>query len=222
MKRVLTIVAAAAACAASLYAQDPVKADPKHYKAVAENDHLRVLKASVAAGDKGVMHEHPDNVVVFLTDATVRFGLPDGTMTPETKRAAGDVMIGTAGKHRPENQGAAMEAFVIELKPGAAKVPAAAPAPLPAPPAKMTRTLITSNEQVEAYHVKVEAGFAEGAGSTHAQDLVVIPVSGTGISITMGGKTTELKKGDAFVIPRGTPHEAKSSADGESIVVYVK
>lgn len=224
MKRAWLGLGIAAVLALPAYAQDAVKADPSHYKTVAENERVRVLKAHVPAGDKGVMHEHPDNVVVFLTATNVRFGLPDGTTTPESKRAAGDVMVGTAGKHKPENLGGVVEGFVIELKPGTGKVVAAATtAGLPPLLPKMTRTPITSSDKAEAVRVKIEAGFEEPAGSAHPQDLVVIPISeGSGVTLTMDGKTVEMKRGQAYLIPRGKPHGVKAAAASESVVVYVK
>src|SRR5262245_43522648 len=103
MRRALFLLAVMAAFASSARAQDAAKVDPKHYTTVAENERVRVLAANVEPGDKGVMHEHPANFVVFVTDAKVRFTLGDGTTTPEASRKAGDVMAGEAVKHKPEN-----------------------------------------------------------------------------------------------------------------------
>jgi hypothetical protein len=74
MKQSLLVLGVALAIASSALAQDPVKVDPKHYKIVAENERVRVLKATVEAGDKDAsrrvgrlalsrhqvpLHEHP-------------------------------------------------------------------------------------------------------------------------------------------------------------------
>ena len=58
---------------------DPVKVDPKHYKVVINNDEFRVLRAKYGPHEKSVMHEHPASVAVFMSDAQVKFTLPDGT-----------------------------------------------------------------------------------------------------------------------------------------------
>lgn len=109
-------------------AQDPVKVDPKHYKVVAENAQVRVLRITYGPHEKSVMHDHPASVAVFLTDAHVKFTLPGGKTTEERGKA-GDVRVAGAGKHLPENIGdKPMQLILVELK---AK-PAAAAAPKPA------------------------------------------------------------------------------------------
>lgn len=222
MKQAVLVLGVAVAIASPARAQDAVKVDPKHYKTVAENERVRVLKASVPAGDKGVMHEHPDNFVVFLTDAKVRFALPDGSTTPETTRKAGEVMVGTAGKHKPENLGAAMEAFVVEVKPGA-KAPTPVAGAVPPPSAgKITRTPIVSGPHGEAVLLKTEGGYEEPAGSMHDYDAVVVPMTDAGAALTMGGKTVTMKKGEAYLISRGAAHGVKATTAGQTVVVYIK
>src|SRR5687768_1602149 len=109
MKQGLLVLGVSAALASPALAQDPVKVEPNHYKVIAENERVRVLKVTVPVGDKSQMHEHPDNFVVFLTDVKVKFGLPDGTTTPETDVKAGGAIAGKAGKHHPVNLGGAVE-----------------------------------------------------------------------------------------------------------------
>jgi hypothetical protein len=221
MKHVVLVVGVALAIAAPALAQDPAKVDPKHYTTVAENERLRVLKASVGAAEKSVMHEHPDNFVVFLTDAKARFTLPDGTST-ETTRKAGEVLVGAAGKHQPENLGGAMEAFVVEVKPGAPR-PAPVAGAVPAPTgAKITRTPIASSPHGDVALMKAQPGYEEPAGSKHDYDAVVVPMVDAGTTLTMGGKTVTMKKGQAYLIPRGAEHGVKATAAGETVVVYIK
>ena len=221
MRRALILVGVTTAFVAPAFAQDAAKVDSKHYKTVAENERVRVLAADVEAGDKGVMHEHPDNFVVFLTDAKVRFTLGDGTTTPETTRKAGDAMVGAATKHQPENLGAAFKAFVIEVKPGAPAAAAVVGAvPAPSGP-KVSRTPLVSGPHGEAVRTKLEAGYEEAAGSKHEYDAVVVPM-GSGASLTLDGKTVAMQKGQAYLIPRGAAHSVKASAPTESVVVFVK
>jgi hypothetical protein len=95
---------------------DPVKVDPKHYKVVLENDQVRVLRATYGPHEKSVMHEHPASVAVFMSDAHVKFTLPDGTSTDNNVKAH-DATWADAGKHLPENLGdKPLEVMVIELK----------------------------------------------------------------------------------------------------------
>ncbi len=221
MKQALLFLGALA-IASPLRAQDAVKVDPKHYKVVAENDRVRVLKASYGVGEKSVMHEHPDTFAVFLTDVKVRFGLADGTNV-EATRKPGDAMTDKAGKHLPENLGAAaMEAFVVEVKPGAkAPAPVAGAVPPPAG-AGVTRTQIVAGPHGEVVLLKTEASFEEPAGSTHDYDAVVVPMTDGGSTLTMGGKAVTMKKGEAYLISRGVAHSVKASAAGSTVVVYIK
>jgi hypothetical protein len=57
-------------------ADDLVKVDPKHYKVEFENDRVRVLRIKYGAGEKSVMHSHPESIAVFLTDARGKFTYP--------------------------------------------------------------------------------------------------------------------------------------------------
>ena len=69
MRPLLLLLAAWVTTAMSAQAQDAVTADPKHYKVEFENEQVRVLRISYGPGEKSVMHQHPANVAVFLTDA---------------------------------------------------------------------------------------------------------------------------------------------------------
>src|SRR6266853_3129964 len=102
--------------AAPAMAQDPVKADAKHYKVEFENDQVRVLRIQYGPHEKSSMHAHPNSVAVFLTDASAKFTLPDGkTNTMDAK--AGTTMWTAAGKHLPENTGdKPFELILVELK----------------------------------------------------------------------------------------------------------
>lgn len=111
---------------AALSAQDAVKADPKHYTVISENDQVRILKAHYGPGEKSVMHSHPANVAVFLTDASVKFHLPGGKVEAATGKS-GEARYSAGVTHMPENTGKAMDVIVIELKTKAAPAKAAAP-----------------------------------------------------------------------------------------------
>jgi len=97
-------------------AQDPVKVDSKHYTVEFENDQVRVLRIKYGAQEKSVMHGHPNGVGVFLTEAHVRFTLPDGKVE-EPKSKAGETMWLEGGDHLPENLSSKVfEAILVELK----------------------------------------------------------------------------------------------------------
>jgi len=108
-------------------AQDPLKVDAKHHKLEFENAQVRVLRFTLGPHEKSPMHEHPANIVVYLTDAHVKFTYPDGK-TEERHGKAGQVFWNAPVKHEAENVGdKPNEGIQIELKakPTAAKAPAA-------------------------------------------------------------------------------------------------
>ena len=97
-------------------AQDPVKVDSNHYKVEFENSQVRVLRVKVGAGEKSIMHRHPNAVAIFVTDLNGKFTFPGGK-TEDVTRKAGDVMWTPAVTHQPENTGAQpMEVILVELK----------------------------------------------------------------------------------------------------------
>jgi quercetin dioxygenase-like cupin family protein len=97
-------------------AQDAVKVDPKHYKVEFENAQVRVLRVTYGPHEKSVMHGHPANVAVFLTDADGKFTLPDGKTVTNVMKA-GTVQWDAGGKHLPENVGdKPFELILVELK----------------------------------------------------------------------------------------------------------
>ncbi len=103
-------------------AQDAVKADPKHYKVLFENDQVRVLHITYGPHEKSVMHAHPTSVAVFLTDAQSRFTMPDGT-TQDRPVKAKSTQWDPGGMHLPENTGdKPFELILVEMK---SKAPAA-------------------------------------------------------------------------------------------------
>jgi len=77
---------------------------------------VRVLRISYGPGEKSVMHEHPANVAVFLTDAQAKFTTPDGK-SQEAPAKAGTAVWGDTEKHLPENVGDnPFELILVELK----------------------------------------------------------------------------------------------------------
>jgi hypothetical protein len=97
-------------------APDAVAVDPKHYLVAYENDIIRVLRVRYGPGEKSVMHSHPANCAVFVTDQTFNFVVPDGTGGDESMKG-GQFGCGDANVHLPTNVGTNMaEMIIFELK----------------------------------------------------------------------------------------------------------
>ena len=96
--------------------RDAVQADPKHYTVEAEDDRVRVLRIRYGGGEKSVLHSHPASVVVFLSDARVRF-TDEAGKAEELEGKAGDAVLLPATTHLPENlTGELLEVIQVELK----------------------------------------------------------------------------------------------------------
>jgi hypothetical protein len=71
-----------------------------------ENDKVRVLRITYAPGEEAAMHEHPDAVLVNLSNFTVQFTLPDGVMPPAEPAQAGSVTWAAARQCTPRRTSA--------------------------------------------------------------------------------------------------------------------
>ena len=83
---------------------DAVTADPKHYSVSFENDVARFLRVKYGPGEKSVMHRHLPGCVIFLTDQTFDFAVPDGSGGPASV-PAGALGCSDGNVHLPENIG---------------------------------------------------------------------------------------------------------------------
>ena len=94
---------------------DAVTADPKHYSVSFENDVVRFVRAKYGRGEKSVMHRHLPGCVIFLTDQTFNFTIPDGSTDPASVQA-GALGCSDGNVHLPENIGGEAEFIMVEFK----------------------------------------------------------------------------------------------------------
>jgi hypothetical protein len=95
---------------------DAVTADPKHYSISFENDVARFLRVKYGPGERSVMHRHLPGCVIFLTEQTFNFTIPDGTTEPASV-PAGALGCSDGNVHLPENVGATTAEFImVEFK----------------------------------------------------------------------------------------------------------
>jgi quercetin dioxygenase-like cupin family protein len=191
------------------FGQDVVKVDPKHYTVLFDNAVVRVLRATQPPGDKGVMHDHPQHVLIPLTEAHVRFTSADGT-TQERVVKAETPVIAPATRHVVENIGKnTADVIVVELKRAAGTKPAVAASQLPG----ITVAVVAEAKGFDVIRVKMDRGFHEPGGSTHPYDAVVVPLNTTDFAYSIGSdKAERIERGKAFFIGRGVSHEMKTGS----------
>ena len=205
----------------AVWAQDAVKADPKHYKVLIDNPSVRVLKISYAPGEKSVMHQHPDSIVIPLDTSKVRFTTPDGKSTDQ-ELAKDSATYSEATTHNPANVGTAkFDAILVEFKgatPGKAALPASRPG--------MTLKTLAEGPRATAILTTADATFAEPAGTKHDFDQVVIALGPSQMSLTIDGKPakTTWARGDAQFVGRGVAHQAKNAGGKpvDMIIIAIK
>jgi hypothetical protein len=94
---------------------DAVTADPTHYRVAFENDVARFLRVKYGPGEKSVMHRHLPGCVIFLTDQTMNFTIPDGSTEPASV-PAGALGCSDGNVHLPENTANEAEFIMVEFK----------------------------------------------------------------------------------------------------------
>jgi len=114
--RLLLIMFAFGSMNVVVSSQDPVQVDAQHTKVEFENAQIRVLRFHLGPKERSPMHEHPERVFIFLTDAHTKVTIDNGT-AEERSGKAGDMRHRSAEKHAVENLASSdYESIIIELK----------------------------------------------------------------------------------------------------------
>ena len=102
-----------------MVSEDPVVSNPDHYRTLFENEHVRVLDYRDVPGDATTPHEHPNSVMITLTDFQRRLSMPSGDR--EVELAANQALWLPAQRHSGENIGdTPTHTILVELKGAAA------------------------------------------------------------------------------------------------------
>ena len=114
--RSLIIFEITVAFIAAAFAQDPAVVNSKTIRVRVENDHVRVLEATLPPGVKEQVHSHPAYVIYVLEGGRYRNYASDGKVT-EGELKTGDVLYREPLTHAAENIGdKALHMILVELK----------------------------------------------------------------------------------------------------------
>jgi beta-alanine degradation protein BauB len=117
--------------------KDPLKAGPKIYKKVFENDKVRLLEATFKKGAKIPDHAHPDHFNYVVTGGQLEITAPGAEGKKEKQKldlTPGQGVFLPATVHSARNTGKSeVKIVVVELKPEAGAAPTPAPTPEPKP-----------------------------------------------------------------------------------------
>ena len=96
---------------------DPTQVSPSNYRALLDNDEVRVVEMRLKPGEKDEWHSHPNETVYFVTGSKVKIALEDGNVV-EAELPDGHVMWHEAWTHQVENVGTRdLKAIIVERKP---------------------------------------------------------------------------------------------------------
>jgi quercetin dioxygenase-like cupin family protein len=99
---------------------DPLKAGPKIYKPIFEDEHVRMLQVTFEKGAKIPMHSHPDHVA-YVTSAGKLHIAPEQGAAQDIDMKQGQAVFLPAQAHAAQNAGATkVQAIIFEIKPGKA------------------------------------------------------------------------------------------------------
>jgi quercetin dioxygenase-like cupin family protein len=84
------------------FAQDPTVVESKHYKLAFQNDKVQVVDVHYGPYEQSKMHDHPGGVVVYITEAHLKFIEQDGNVK-EVYAKPGEARFFPPFKHRVEN-----------------------------------------------------------------------------------------------------------------------
>jgi len=97
-------------------AQDATKAAPNLYKALLENDRVRVMEYVSKPGEKAAMHTHPAHLGYIMSAGKAKFTTADGK-SQEIEAKPGQVLWLEPTTHTVENVGTTeLRVLVIDLK----------------------------------------------------------------------------------------------------------
>ncbi len=89
---------------ATVFAQDPLKVEPSHYKLAFENEYVQVVNVHYGPHEKSSLHAHMGGVVVVLTAGHLQFTDENGK-THEVFAKPGEARWYPPFKHKVENLG---------------------------------------------------------------------------------------------------------------------
>ena len=200
---------------------DSTVVDPDHYTAEFENDAVRIVRIKYDGGEESVMHYHPDNVAVFLTDIVSQMTMPDGSIV-EISASAGDAVFDSAGEHLPKNiTDSDQEIVLVELK-SRESTPAESSGPDATVVAADHYTTEFENESVRILRIAYGAG--EESAMHYHPDSVAVFLTDHLVEMTMpDGSTEEIsaKAGDTIFIPGGQ-HLPKNISDSAWELVLIE
>lgn len=203
--RLLVLTLALGTVAVSAQAPAPAPVPGRTVTPIFDNATLAAVKLTFAPGSRETPHTHPYPMLVVVTNRG-ELEMANGGPAMKGSRGPGDYeFVPTGVTHAAANVGTApLDAIALNLKANRVKG-GVAPAPQPLP--GLTRTPVTSNDDLGVTRLDFEPDVREPV-HTHPYDLVVVPISAGSLDLQIGDQKSVHNSpvGEAIFIPRGVPH----------------
>jgi hypothetical protein len=113
----LVLSALLATMPATASAQDVLAVAPNHYKALVDNDRVRVVENTLRPGEKDPSHTHPAGWYYVTRGGTMKVVFADGKTEMWTPKTGESGWSGGEGAHTSENVGKEPMTYVlVEIK----------------------------------------------------------------------------------------------------------
>lgn len=117
----ILLVVCLGVCSAAC-AQDAVKAAPKSFKILKENEHVRVVQDTLAPGEKEAVHSHPAGWYYVTKPGKMKVNYADGKSTIWDAKAGEQSWMDAEAAHSSENIGkTTLQYVLVEVKSAAKK-----------------------------------------------------------------------------------------------------
>jgi quercetin dioxygenase-like cupin family protein len=203
--RSVTTITAVLLAAAIAAAQQPPPAPGITLRPVFDNPTVTVARITLAPGAREMPHTHLYSLVTIQLSPGDLEMLKGETTARRAREVPNVDFVARELRHAAANIGSTpVEGLVIAIKPD--RVRGGTSPPLPRP-AGITATDVLDSADAAVRRVELAPGARE-VTHTHPYDFVVVSATRSRMEVQLAG-TTETKEfavGDAFFIPRDTPH----------------
>jgi quercetin dioxygenase-like cupin family protein len=201
----LFIAAALILAGSAAYGQGPGLPPGMSVTPLFENASVAVVRLTLAPGTREMPHTHPYAMLIIpITRGDIE--MLKGGATTKTTREVGSVdVVEPQVVHAGANVGSTpIEAIIVAVK--ADRVKGGTAPPLPRPQG-ITATDVLDTTDAAVRRVELAPGARE-VSHTHPYDFVVVMTTRSRMDVQLAGKTEtkDFAVGDAFFIPRNTPH----------------
>ncbi len=208
----------------TLLAQDAVTSNPDLFRALFDNERIRVLDQRLKPGRKENMHTHPPYVKYTLSSYRGTVTYPNGSTTSMRRINPAQIMWFDGETHAQKNSGKTdMHALIFELKgPHVVQAEKHEGNDDPLVVAGKTHKLLLENDRVRVLEFRLHP--KEETSSHHHRDGVFYILSGGDITETVaGGKTNQvtLTKGDTKWVDAKS-HKVKNAGTTEVRMLIVE